>query len=104
MLQRPVEFYGINENGETISLSTNDKIFLLSTDESNRLSNITVSDYALANGLDYNDYRGWTRSYNCGNDYDVFSFNYESEQVNNESVTEKRSIIPGIFVDIQIEF
>ncbi len=104
ILQRPVEFYGINENGETISLSTNDKIFLLSTDESNRLSNITVSDYALANGLDYNDYRGWTRSYNCGNDYDVFSFNYESGQVNNESVTEKRSIIPGIFVDIQIEF
>lgn len=104
MLQRPVEFYGINENGVKISLSTNDKIFLLSTDESNRLSNITVSDYALANGLDYNDYRGWTRSYNCGNDYDVFSFNYESGQVNNESVTEKRSIIPGIFVDIQIEF
>jgi len=101
ILQKPVEFYGLNEEGVTKPLSTNDKIFLLNRNESERLSNITVSDYALAKGHDHEDYCGWTRD--SGNDDRVYSFTYESDQEQLELVTEKRSIIPGIFVDIQIE-
>lgn len=102
ILQKPVEFYGLNEEGVTKPLSTNDKIFLLSKNESKLLQNITVSDYALAKGHDHEDYCGWTRD--SGNDDRVYSFTYESDQEQLELVTEKRSIIPGIFVDIQIEF
>lgn len=101
ILQKPVEFYGLNEEGVTKPLSTNDKIFLLSKNESKLLQNITVSDYALAKGHDHEDYCGWTLD--SGNDDRVYSFTYESDQEQLELVTEKRSIIPGIFVDIQIE-
>lgn len=101
ILQKPVEFNGLNEDGVTKPLSTNDKIFLLSKGEAYLLSDITVSDYALAKGHDHQDFCGWTRD--SGNDDRVYSFTYESDQEQLELVTEKRSIIPGIFVDIQIE-
>ena len=102
ILQKPVECSGWQENVGAITLSTNDKIFLLSKNESKLLQNITVSDYALAKGHDHEDYCGWTRD--SGNDDRVYSFTYESDQEQLELVTEKRSIIPGIFVDIRIEF